>query len=103
MIIEAIKEKNIVNISCGDDHVIALDSESCIYTWGDNFHGQLGTSNKSPSCNHGEVCEICILPDFLPRKVDLNQVVRISAGPDFSFALSKDINDDGQIVYNSFV
>ncbi len=39
--------KNIVIISAGESHSMALGSDGFVYTWGDNTYGQLGTGNTS--------------------------------------------------------
>ena len=34
-------------VACGYAHVLGLTEAGQIYSWGSNFHGQLGTSNKT--------------------------------------------------------
>jgi len=41
--------KNIVAVSCGAMHSVALDDRGNIYTWGANDHGQLGVSGITES------------------------------------------------------
>ncbi|XP_074657559.1 RCC1 and BTB domain-containing protein 1-like [Tubulanus polymorphus] len=37
----------IMQIACGYAHTLALSDEGCLYAWGANSYGQLGTGNKS--------------------------------------------------------
>lgn len=43
--IEALKEKRILQASCGDDHTLALASDGAVFAFGDNSKGQLGQGN----------------------------------------------------------
>ena len=38
----ALNGKNIIEISVGSAHTVAIDDQGKIYTWGDNYGGQLG-------------------------------------------------------------
>jgi alpha-tubulin suppressor-like RCC1 family protein len=61
----------IVSIACGDEHVIALESEMYVWSWGDNTQGQLGKTDYNPS-----------------RVPDINNIVRIAAGQYCSYAVN---------------
>lgn len=74
MLLYKIEQENIVNIACGSNHVLALTSDRKLFSWGDNKFGQLG---------HGDTLNR-IEPDLIK---EINGVVRISAGPEFSVAL----------------
>lgn len=43
--IEALREKDIIDISLGSVHCLALTREGKVYAWGGNDKGQLGISN----------------------------------------------------------
>lgn len=74
--IDQLRNVLVISIACGQDHVIALDSDGNVWTWGFNKYGQLG---------HGDTEN-----NALPEKVDsLSNIVRISAGNNYSFAVSK--------------
>lgn len=81
-IIESLVEKNIVNLACGSNHVVALDSEGWICSWGENNCGQLGHDNLTSA----------VTPQVVPLphpEEELNlKASRVSAGSDFSFAVS---------------
>mmetsp|Transcript_25679 Transcript_25679/g.25241 ORF Transcript_25679/g.25241 Transcript_25679/m.25241 type:complete len:437 (+) Transcript_25679:694-2004(+) len=44
-LVEGLKEKRILQISCGDDHTLALGSDGAVFAFGDNSKGQLGQGN----------------------------------------------------------
>ena len=50
-LLETLKEKFIVQVVCGDDHSLALGSDSKVYAFGDNSKGQLGQGHykETPS------------------------------------------------------
>jgi hypothetical protein len=71
-IIPALKGIVIVSISCGLEHVLALESGMYVWSWGSNGFGQLG-NNEGP---------------HEPRRIqEINQIVRIAAGHHSSFAV----------------
>ncbi|KAL0972652.1 hypothetical protein UPYG_G00192440 [Umbra pygmaea] len=45
--IAALQGVNIIQVACGYAHTLALTDEGCVYSWGANSYGQLGTGNKS--------------------------------------------------------
>lgn len=74
--IDQLRNVTIVSISCGQDHVLALDSDGNVWSWGFNKYGQLGHGDGENKA--------------LPEKIDsLSNIVRISAGNNYSFAVSK--------------
>jgi hypothetical protein len=76
MLLYSIEKENIANIACGTNHVLALSSDRKVFSWGDNTFGQLG---------HGDT-----LNRIEPAQVlDVSDVVRISAGPEFSVAITE--------------
>jgi len=36
-----------MQVACGYAHVLGLGGNGVMYSWGSNFHGQLGTNNKT--------------------------------------------------------
>jgi Regulator of chromosome condensation (RCC1) repeat len=77
--------QKVINLACGDNHVLALTSNCQVYSWGSNEYGQLG---------HGD-CESRVDP----KLIELSPIVRISAGSDFSFALVKKDKVDAYVSY----
>ena len=88
--------KTISQISAGNNHSLALDSEGQIYAWGANYNGQLGNGDTTSSNT--------------PVKVDTSGVLagktisQISAGGVHSLALDSEgqiyawgYNDNGQL------
>lgn len=77
-LIPTLKGIVIVSISCGLEHVLALESGMYVWSWGSNGFGQLGSKEGSQNPLHiGE-----------PRRIqDINQIVRIAAGYSSSFAV----------------
>lgn len=75
--------KNIKQITCGENHALALDDKGVVWAWGCGKQDQLGRrlvgrhleNNLNPQ------------PLNLPKK---NQVEAIAAGPNHSFAVLKD-------------
>ena len=72
-VISTLKGKDVVDVSCGHAHCIALCANGDLYGWGDGDCGQTGTRN---------------ILELLPQKVDLDtimpssdKVVTIACGP----------------------
>eukprot|EP00501_MAST-03F_sp_TOSAG23-6_P002659 GSMAST32.ASY1.ANO1.2805.1 assembled CDS len=79
VVIESLRNENIIQISAGIAHSMALTGDGTLYTWGDGEKGNLG---------HGDF-EF----QFVPKKVNLNylkNIVQISAGSSHSFAVAAD-------------
>lgn len=72
---------DILDISAGYDHSLALKSDKTILSWGDNYHGQLGIG-----CNR-YVCGDRRFPDNVKN---INNVSKISTGFWHSTALKND-------------
>jgi alpha-tubulin suppressor-like RCC1 family protein len=93
-----------VDVSCKDDHVMALARNGSVYTWGRGDSGQLGIG-PLPVVNFKT--RSARAEPYVPYPVrvpDLEGVVAISAGNDHSLALLKDgtvrawgLNKYGQI------
>ena len=69
-----LQEKKITQISLGDNHMVALDIDEKVYTWGSNSYGQLGQGLTS-----GSNVPICI-SDMSESILGKKKVVQISAG-----------------------
>lgn len=68
---------NIVLISAGYSHALALDNNGTIWSWGTNKDGELGTGETNDTVK-------------TPIEVDMNDslnIIQIAAGSDFSMAL----------------
>lgn len=69
----------IIQLAAGQDHVLALDMQGCIYTWGSNQYGQLGV---------GQDVQNFTKPTLLDVFED--NVAQVYAGPTCSFAITKE-------------
>ncbi len=67
---------NVVQISVGYSHAMALESDGTVWTWGDNSNGQVGRAGFTST--------------YLPGRISLTGVKEISAGYDFSMAMLND-------------
>nr|KAF6392182.1 HECT and RLD domain containing E3 ubiquitin protein ligase family member 6 [Pipistrellus kuhlii] len=68
----------IIQVSCGDYHSLALSKDGRMFSWGKNSHGQLGLGKKSPS-------------QASPQRVRYLEgipLAQVAAGGAHSFALS---------------
>nr|XP_020140155.1 E3 ISG15--protein ligase HERC5-like isoform X1 [Microcebus murinus] len=73
-----LREKNIIQITCGDYHSLALSKGGELFAWGQNLHGQLGLGSTFPSTP---------TPQMVDRLAGV-PLVQISAGEAHSMALS---------------
>lgn len=67
---------NIVDISCKNRHIVAIDEEGNVYTWGENKNGELGNGSD-------------IISDFA-YKVNITDVKKVIAGNNLTLALKND-------------
>jgi regulator of chromosome condensation len=72
--------KNITQIVCGTDHVLALTSTGRVFSWGNGQQLQLGR----------RVVERTRLNNLLPREFGLRNIRAIGAGSYHSFAIAND-------------
>lgn len=70
---------NIVKVSCGNSHTIALGSDGIAYTWGQAFYGALGVASGNSVQN---------IPT--PQRVELDSLFDVSAGGRHSFFVTSD-------------
>ena len=75
-LVYSLREHNIVKLSCGEDHLLALSSEGQVWVWGSNKFGQLGLGDQEPRN----------LPTLLG---EISHVHSVWAGHNCSFALTK--------------
>ena len=77
--VQALVGIDIVQVSAGDDHILALSSGGHVYAWGQNFAGQLGTGND-------------VEQETSPVRVGLpsgsGRVVQVAAGDGLSVAVT---------------
>jgi regulator of chromosome condensation len=72
--------KNVTDIVCGVDHVLALTSTGKVFSWGNGQQLQLGR----------RVVERTRLNNLYPREFGLKNIKTIGAGSYHSFAIAKD-------------
>jgi alpha-tubulin suppressor-like RCC1 family protein len=77
--ITALKGVNIIQITCGESHSMALDSENNVYTWGSASEGKLGFDSKTD-------VEIPTRVEFFNNK----KVNKLSGGCDHSAVHTED-------------
>jgi parallel beta-helix repeat protein len=66
--------ENIIAVSAGEGHCMALDIFGNVWTWGDNYYGQLGIGTEDP-------CSLTPVKVVGPGGIGyLNNIVSISAG-----------------------
>lgn len=73
--------ENIMDVSCGENHTMALVQNGYLYGWGHNESGQLGIGFKS-------------IRHSIPTKIELSRVISVSCGNEHTVALTA-----GGIVY----
>lgn len=72
--IKALETQNIVHASCGEAHTVLVNSDGCLYSFGNNGNGQLGVPNSS-------------MPQLI-KGVPLNcTIVKVSCGKNHTIAL----------------
>ena len=93
--------KTIVQIAAGANHNIVLTSDGAVYTWGWNYHGQLGNNTKTNS-------NTIVAVQTIGTPIAGKKIVKIAAGQGHSLALTDDgmvytwgRNDTGQLGNNA--
>jgi alpha-tubulin suppressor-like RCC1 family protein len=79
-----------VDVSCKDDHVMALSRDGSVYTWGRGDSGQLGIGPLPVVNFKTRSARVEPYVPYPVRVPDLEGVTAISAGNDHSLALLKD-------------
>jgi alpha-tubulin suppressor-like RCC1 family protein len=79
-----------IDVSCQQEHVVALARDGSVYTWGKAGNGRLGTGPlpKIDFQRYESAATTCL--PFPVRGPDLSDVIAISAGRYHSLALLKD-------------
>ncbi|KAI4884474.1 hypothetical protein NFI96_014102 [Prochilodus magdalenae] len=76
--IKELSSSNVIQVVCGNQHCMALTNDGQLFTWGQNFKGQLGLGKGKPSLLSPQpIKSLCGIP-----------LAQISAGGHHSFALS---------------
>ncbi|XP_051983066.1 probable E3 ubiquitin-protein ligase HERC3 [Xyrauchen texanus] len=76
--LKGLDNRNVIQITCGDQHSMALTQDGQLFVWGENSHGQLGLKEgQSGTLTAQHVQSLSGIP-----------LAQISAGGDHSFALS---------------
>lgn len=78
--LHALSRVEVVDVSCGADHVLALTTEGYVYVWGNGQQNQLGR----------RVMERRRLNGLEPERLGLRNIVHVAAGMYHSFAVDKD-------------
>ena len=93
--------KTIVQIAAGANHNMVLASDGTVYTWGWNYHGQLGNNTKTNS-------NTIVALQTIGTPIAGKKIVKIAAGQGHSLALTDDgmvytwgRNDTGQLGNNA--
>ncbi|XP_051896977.1 probable E3 ubiquitin-protein ligase HERC4 [Pristis pectinata] len=77
-LLKSLSENNIIQVTCGNNHSLALSKDGQVFAWGQNTFGQLGLGKKDPSpCNPETVKRFSGIP-----------VAQIAAGGEHSCALT---------------
>ncbi|XP_031608731.2 probable E3 ubiquitin-protein ligase HERC3 [Oreochromis aureus] len=75
---EALRNKQVSQVTCGSQHTVVLTKDGQLYTWGQDSRGQLGLGTNEPYVNS---------PQHV-RSLSAIPVVQVAAGGEQSFALS---------------
>ncbi|XP_078259608.1 putative E3 ubiquitin-protein ligase HERC3 isoform X3 [Rhinoraja longicauda] len=77
-LVKSLSESNIIQVTCGNNHSLALSKDGQVFAWGQNTFGQLGLGTRGPlSCDPQTVKSFSGVP-----------VAQITAGGEHSFALT---------------
>ncbi|KAL0954199.1 hypothetical protein HGRIS_005327 [Hohenbuehelia grisea] len=85
ILVKELLGKEIVQVSCGQQHAIALDSTGVVYVWGYNGYCRLGLGNQV------DVLKPKVVPTFSGAE-DVNLASYVTAGPSNSIVLDKQGN-----------
>lgn len=92
--------QNIVQLGVGSKHILALDKDGFVYSWGGNTYGQLGIGRESEIADAMETREnlsrfVSIRDSAYPQRISFPEKVKItkvSASGDLSVALDENKN-----------
>lgn len=77
-LIDNLLRENILDVSCGTEHIVVVTEEGVVFVWGNNEDGRLGT---------GDIEEV-----RLPRKLDIptkQLISNVKCGPDCTCLISR--------------
>jgi len=77
----------IVEVGCGDDHVLALEAQLFVWSWGYNAKGQLGVSELTSESGVSAEDADKMMQRRPERLNKLNEICHIYADKDMSFAI----------------
>ncbi|WP_183122245.1 InlB B-repeat-containing protein, partial [Bifidobacterium sp. wkB338] len=79
-----------VQVSAGGQHSLALGSDGYVYTWGWNYHGQLGNNTRSDFFDPNPV-PVRVRDPASPENASKGlKAIQVSGGEDHSLALGSD-------------
>lgn len=73
--------KNIVQLASGENHLLALDAQGRVFSWGNNDSCQLGRKQRGLRSESTKSC-------LIPQDVGLRHVKHIGCGDNHSFAVT---------------
>ncbi|KAI0766088.1 RCC1/BLIP-II [Trametes elegans] len=82
ILVRGLAERKIVQIACGPQHALALDSDGRVYGWGYNGYCRLGLGNQQDA----------LVPKMIPQFAGPNEITmgaHIVAGPSNSVVIDK--------------
>jgi len=82
-ILPNLRGKNIVQVSCGGNHSLAISNNGDLYSWGSNANGQLGHNDINQYKLPRGIKTFSLL-----KACNGDTPVQVSSGIDFTFALS---------------
>lgn len=82
---------NIITVSCGMYHTVALTKDAELYIWGDNYYGQLGTIKDDDDDN--QPCA------YYPHEHFLKNVQIISCGTHHTIVVTQAKSETSQKIY----
>ncbi|EIN06350.1 RCC1/BLIP-II [Punctularia strigosozonata HHB-11173 SS5] len=82
LLVRGLDDRKIVDVSCGQQHSVALDSQGLVYVWGYNGYCRLGLGNQQD----------VMVPKVVPQYAGPNEITMgsaISAGPTSTVVIDK--------------
>ena len=70
---------DIKTIDCGNDHILCLDFNGSVFSFGDNYYGQLGLGQ-----DYNE-----LKGTLIPQKIDIPSCKQVACGSSFSMCLAE--------------
>lgn len=83
-IIKSLRSKEIVKVSCGGYHTLALTSQNELYAWGGGLHGELGSGDFLNSASP----QLVLFPWVKKDGEDIKEILNISGGGHHSLVLT---------------